>query len=136
MAGVGRIDIPTLIATAACPCKFSVISATFRLDRSGRKKKSEISEAEGEIFKLAFEAGRLFSCGADKIVWQYDAAGKLERSYSGHKDWVYALTIDAARKRFATGSFDGEIRLWNFESGKLIKSFQATAGLEDQTALK
>jgi len=52
------------------------------------KKKNEISESEGEIFKLVFETERLFSCGADKVVRQYDANGKLEAKYSGHKDWV------------------------------------------------
>ena len=94
------------------------------------KKTNEISTAEGEILKLVVDHNHLFSCGADKLVREYDFSGKEKRTFGGHKDWIYSLAIDSARRRLATGAFDGEVRLWNLESGDLIRAFYAAPGLQ------
>lgn len=94
------------------------------------KKTNEISGAEGEILKLIAEGEHLFPCGADKLVREYDFAGKQKRTFSGHNDWVYSLAIDSVHHRLASGAFDGEVRLWDLESGDLITAFHAAPGLQ------
>jgi len=96
------------------------------------KRTNEISAAEGEILKLLADGDRLFACGADKLVREYDFAGKAQRTFSGHKDWVYSLAVDPVHHRVATGAFDGEVRLWDLESGELMNAFRAVPG--QQTA--
>lgn len=95
------------------------------------KKTHEISDAEGEILQLAANAKRLFSCSTDKIVRAYDFRWEKKGVFAGHKDWVYALALDPAHNRLATGAFDGQVRLWDVESGELIKAFSAVPGLEN-----
>ena len=96
---------------------------------SDGKKTSEITGFEGEVLKLRVQEQRLFVCCADKLVYEYDSAGKEQRTYRGHNDWVYAFSMDAPRERFATGAFDGEIRIWNMQSGDLELVFHAAPGL-------
>jgi WD40 repeat protein len=105
-------------------------------DAKEGKKTKEIGEADGELLNLANGAGDFFSCGADKQVRRYNFAAEKRGIYSGHKDWVYALAIDTAQKRLATGAFDGEVRIWDLESGRLLNAFVAVAGLESTRAAK
>jgi len=56
------------------------------------------------------------------------ADGKQLKVFSGHADWVYSLAYNAATKRLATGSYDGEIRIWNVEDGKSLITFLAAPG--------
>ncbi|MCA9131444.1 MAG: hypothetical protein KDB22_30380, partial [Planctomycetales bacterium] len=44
---------------------------------------------------------------------------------AGHKDWVYTLCLNPARKLMATGSYDGEVKVWNAEDGSATTSFIA-----------
>ena len=41
---------------------------------------------------------------------------------------VYALAYHAATKRLASGSFDGEVRVWDTENGNSITNFAAAPG--------
>lgn len=100
------------------------------------KKTNEITGAEGEILKLVALGEDLFSCGVDKIARRYGKTSEKKVTYSGHDDWVYAIAIDGAHGRIATGAFDGEVRLWELESGKLINAFIAAPGLETADAVR
>jgi hypothetical protein len=73
--------------------------------------------------------GRIFSCSADRTARLHAfAGGKLLKTFSGHSDWVYSLAFCAATDRLATGSFDGEVRLWNVSDGKGLVRFLAAPG--------
>ncbi len=73
--------------------------------------------------------GRIFSCSADRTARLHSLdGGKLLKTFSGHSDWVYALAFCAATNRLATGSFDGEIRVWNVADGKNLIKFVAAPG--------
>jgi len=93
------------------------------------RKAGELVGFEGDIVKLLADGPNLFSCSSDKTVRQHDAADrKLIQTYSGHKDWVYSLAYHPQTRRLASGSHDGEVRIWTTEDGKLLASFTAAPG--------
>src|SRR4030095_5432297 len=92
---------------------------------------------EGDVYRLAIGSNSVFSCSADKMIRQHSTSKKLEllRTYSGHKDTTYALSLHEPTGRLASGSFDGEVRIWDVQSGKTLVSFVATPGhTETRTA--
>ena len=94
------------------------------------KKSADIGFG-GEVFKLFTSGEFLFASSADKTVRQFEAKShKQIRSLSGHKDWALSVAYHAATKRLASGGFDGEIRIWNTEDGKLVTSFLAAPGYQ------
>ena len=60
----------------------------------------------------------------------YNAKDRSQkRQFNGHKDWVYSVASHAGTKRAASGSHDGEVRVWNVEDGKEAAKFLAVPGL-------
>lgn len=71
----------------------------------------------------------LFSFSADGRVQMHDAAKRaLLTEFSGHRARVYALDYHPESRRLATGSFDGEVRIWNVDDGKSLHQFVAAPG--------
>ncbi len=89
------------------------------------KKISEIG-VDAEIQKLLVTASGVF-IASDKTVYQYSRERKPERlkTFAGHEDLIYSLALHEAFHLLATGSYDGEVRIWNVESGELKKQFKA-----------
>jgi WD40 repeat protein len=89
------------------------------------KKISEIP-VDAEIQRLLVSARGLF-IASDKIVYQYSRERKPERAktFTGHQDLVYSLALHEVLNLLATGSYDGEIRIWNVQDGSLKKQFKA-----------
>ncbi|MBI4585224.1 MAG: hypothetical protein HY717_14520 [Planctomycetes bacterium] len=81
------------------------------------------------VLALAVGDGMIFSCAADRVVRQHRADDRqLVRAFTGHADWVYAMTYCAGTHRLATGSYDGEVRVWNITDGSLVTAFKAAPG--------
>jgi WD40 repeat protein len=101
-----------------------------RWNVSDAKEVEQITGFGDEIFRLvATHDGRIFSCSADRIARVHSLAdGKLLKTFSGHVDWVYSLAYHEATQRLATGSFDGEVRIWNIQDGKGLVTFLAAPG--------
>ncbi len=96
---------------------------------SSAKKSVQITGFDGDILRLIVENGRVFSCSTDTKVREHDAASReLLRTYAGHADEVYALACDPSRARLATGSYDGQVRIWNTSNGQSITVFTAAPG--------
>ena len=53
---------------------------------------------------------------------------------AGHNDWIYSVAFSPATKKLATGSWDGEIRLWNADDAKGLVTFTAAPGYTPPTA--
>jgi WD40 repeat protein len=73
--------------------------------------------------------GRLFSASADMTAREHKLDGTEVRKFSGHADWVYSLSFNAAGNKLVTGSWDGELRLWNAADGQMLLKFVAAPGL-------
>lgn len=83
-----------------------------------------------EIFQIAFSAGQIYGCSADKTARQFAVEDRSAvRTFTGHGDWIYSLAIDEASRRLATGGYDGEVRVWNLDSGELAVGFVAAPGM-------
>jgi WD40 repeat protein len=91
------------------------------------QKKGEIGGLGEEVYRLLRSDDSLFIATSDREVRQYRIGGKAEllHTFRGHWDMVYALAVHAPSHRLASGSYDGEVRLWNTENGELIRAFTA-----------
>jgi len=99
-------------------------------DAKEGKAAGEIGGFEDDIFRLIVFENSIFSCSADKKIRQYAMDKKeLVRTFSGHNDWVYSLAIDGKSKRLASGSYDGEVRIWSLEDGRALTAFIAAPGI-------
>jgi WD40 repeat protein len=101
----------------------------------------EIGGFGGSVFKLRYtpDGQSLIAAGADKTVAVFKPNGSQVRRIQGHNDWIYALAISRDGKTIASGSWDGEVRLWNLSDGKLLRTIIAAPGYKPagtQAALK
>ena len=90
----------------------------------------EIGGFGGTVFKLRYspDGKNLLAVGGDKTVHVFDAKGSQLRKLQGHNDWIYALAVSPDSKTVASGSWDGEVKLWNLADGKLLKTIIAAPG--------
>lgn len=96
----------------------------------------EIGGFGNDVFEIAaLPDGHLISCSADKTVRLHNSAdGKEVRKFEGHSDWVYAVAAHPGSKRLVSGSFDGEIRVWNLDTGESVLTFKAAPGFDQVAA--
>jgi WD40 repeat protein len=89
-----------------------------------------------EVYRIVVTPdNRLFSCSADQSAREHKLdTGAAVRTFSGHKDWVYSVAFNPATKKLATGSWDGEIRIWNAEDAKGMLDFVAAPGFKPPMA--
>lgn len=94
-------------------------------------KTGEIGGFGGEVGKLLSAGGNLFAVSNDKNVRQFDRKSRNQiRVYSGHQDWALCVAFHEPTKRLATGSFDGEVKIWNTDDGKPLVTFLAAPGYQ------
>lgn len=101
-----------------------------RWNVSDAKEVQRITGFGDEVFRVVVTRdGRIFSCSADRKARVHSLAdGKLLTLFAGHADWVYSVAYNDVTKRLATGSFDGEVRIWNVQNGKGLVTFLAAPG--------
>ncbi len=70
---------------------------------------------------------------SDNTVKAYNAGnGRLERTFTGHTDWVYSVALNADATRVASGSADGTVKLWNTADGALLATLIQLSPRTDQ----
>ena len=97
-----------------------------------------VSGVDGKVLALAFtKSGQgLVSAGGhpgsagNATLWhvaeETEAADRPQvRRFDGHKDNVFSLAVSPDDRTLATGSYDGEVRLWSVDSGELLHSISA-----------
>jgi WD40 repeat protein len=93
------------------------------------KKAGEIGGFGLDVLALATHEDKVISGSADKSVQQHRVEGfKQFKTYPGHTDAVYAVAYHPGTGRVATGSFSGEVRIWNAEDASPLCDFIAAPG--------
>jgi WD40 repeat protein len=74
----------------------------------------------------------LVTCSADQTVrvWNADSLAAV-RTLGGNTDYVFAVAASPDGTRVASGAFNGEVKVWKVADGSLVKSFNASPGLQD-----
>ena len=92
-------------------------------------KTADVVGAGGELFRLETGGEFCFVPSADKQTRQFRLADRGQvRTYGGHEDWVLVAAYHDATQRLATGSFDGQVRIYNTEDGTETLNFLAAPG--------
>ncbi len=92
-----------------------------------KKKNAELGGFDGDIFKLIASSNQLFSSCSDRIIRLHSLPERKElRAFTGLKDWAYTFAVHG--NTIAAGSYDGEIRIWQSNDGKLLTTFKAAPG--------
>lgn len=96
----------------------------------------EIGGFGDEVFRLTVtSAGQILASSADKTARAFNLAdGAAVRTFSGHTDWVYSIAAHPGTHKVASGSYDGEIRVWNADDGAGTLNFVAAPGYLTGTA--
>ena len=104
---------------------------TWTPDEDAKQAKS-VTGFGGPVFKLLAQADgkRLFAAGADRTIRVVALPdGKVLQTLSGHDDWIYTLALSPDGKTLASGSWDGQVRLWEAEKGTPLRTFLAAPGM-------
>ncbi len=79
-----------------------------------------------EVFALAVQDGQVFAASADGILKQFDTKTLREvRSYPCGEEWLFALHVSPTVHRVAVGSYSGEVRVWDTQTGQSVIAFRA-----------
>jgi WD40 repeat protein len=94
---------------------------------SDAKQTREIKGFADDVFAIVLsDQGHLLTASADRNAREHNPAdGKLIRTFAGHADWVYAIAVHSGTQRVATGSYDGEVRMWSATDATLQTTFLA-----------
>ncbi|MBX9654371.1 hypothetical protein K2Y11_12220 [bacterium] len=116
--------------TIACSIGADKQLRFWQMEGNGDQKSAQNAHQETACRLLFAPSGKIVvTVGNDKRVIAWNPAdGKVIREFNGHQDVVYSVALSADEKKLATGSWDGEIRVWNVENGELVTHFVAVAG--------
>ena len=85
----------------------------------------------GELFKLTRAGEAIFVPAADHHIRRFQTPGQPKQTGDYQlDDWAVSVAISPDGKRMAAGGFDGKVRVWNLEEGKVMKTFSALPGLK------
>lgn len=86
-----------------------------------------IQAHDKDVLSLAYHGERLYSSGDDKTLRVWDLDGRLLRMWGPFENETDTCAIDAVRGRVVLGCDDGVIRLFEADSGVLVKAIPAHA---------
>ncbi|MDZ4849918.1 MAG: c-type cytochrome domain-containing protein [Pirellulaceae bacterium] len=102
-----------------------------RWDIEGAKKVAEVGVG-GEGYKLIRNGTNVFVPCSDKRLLRMDLTNNtIAQEYKGHNDWVLTAcyqpttTGDENSRYIASGSFDGEVRIWNMADATIVRQWIA-----------
>jgi WD40 repeat protein len=91
----------------------------------GEQKQTIANAHAKQVTRLVFvgKTGLFATCSGDQIVkeWNVDNGGNV-RTFTGSPDFLYALGVSADGAVLAAGGEDGVVRLYNGNSGALVKA--------------
>lgn len=102
-----------------------------RWNVEGGKKVAEV-KLGGEGYKLIRTPTDLFVPCSDQRLLRIDLSNnQIAQEYTGHSDWVLTAACqpnspaDNNRRYVASGSFNGEVRIWNIADAAIIRQWIA-----------
>lgn len=102
-----------------------------RWNVEGAKKVAEVGLG-GEGFQVIRNGNNLFVPCSDHRLLRIDlATNQIAQEYKGHDDWVLSACFqpitagEENRSYVASGSFDGEVRIWNTADAAIIRHWIA-----------
>ncbi|KAK0127315.1 hypothetical protein ONS96_006863 [Cadophora gregata f. sp. sojae] len=102
--------------------------------RTGECMSTYRGHTEG-VIAVNFEGNILASGSVDKSVKIWNFEDKSTFCLRGHKDWVNAVRVDSASRTVFSASDDCTIRLWDLDTRKTIRIFEAHVGQVQQITL-
>ena len=104
----------------------------------GGESKGRVGDHDDSVFAGAFrDDGALLSAGFDKRIVLWDLkAGAATREFKGHSRGVTSLCWLPDGKTFVSGSIDQSLRVWNADTGELIRSLSQHTGSIHALALR
>jgi WD40 repeat protein len=80
----------------------------------------------GDAFQTLRVGESIWLSSSDRNVRLFDSTtNTVTRTMAGHQDWVVALASSPDSMRLASGSMDGEVRIWNVADGTLAGQWLA-----------
>jgi len=72
----------------------------------------------------------IVTCGVDNTAKIWNLAGQATKTLTGHTDQVFAAAISPDATMVATGSFNGEVKIWKVDPKEVkpFKEFNASPG--------
>jgi tricorn protease-like protein len=107
---------------------------TMRLwDATTGKELDKLTGHAGAVYSVAFgPKGQALSGSADLTMHRWDLkTGRNAGVYTGHGFLVRSVAYSARAKLAATGSNDQAIRLWNLDTGKVVRTLIGPGGNAD-----
>ena len=98
----------------------------YEADLAAEKLEPKELYAHGSYVSGMALAGRMLISGGwdGKLVWWDTEAGKQVRSLDAHAKWIRAVVASPDAKTIASVADDMVCRLWDAESGKLLKELR------------
>ena len=82
-------------------------------------------EQEAEIVLMLWALAII----ADKVARLHTAGdGGLQRSFEGAADWLYDIDVHLATARVVSGSYNGQVHVWNVDTGEKVLTWTAAPG--------
>jgi WD40 repeat protein len=79
-----------------------------------------------DTFKVVASFGEVFTCSADGVIREFEqGAPPAAKTFPAASDWIYCLAVDPKAHRIAAGCHNGEIRIYDAQTGDIITHFTA-----------
>jgi WD40 repeat protein len=76
--------------------------------------------------------GECATAAGDKTVRVWNTGGGVRLTLQGHDDWVYSSAFSPDGKFIASGSWDGQVKIWNSADGKLLATILSVTVLDNK----
>ena len=97
--------------------------------RFGAERVADIGGLGPAMARPLMSGDQFFSHANSGKVRQHDAASrKVLREFDGAVDWTQSLAHQAAVNLLAAGSHNGQVRIWETQTGKKLSQFVASPG--------
>ncbi len=85
----------------------------------------------GELFKLARAGREIFIPAADHRIRRFITKGNPKQIADFElADWAVSIAVSPDGKRLAAGGFNGQVRVWELATRKMLATFMALPGFK------